>query len=269
MTAHWVVLAAAALTTLVAAAVGAALAVFAGQALPQAVRHDLVAAPGTALVAAGAFGGGDPAPASAALRTAISGALSGVPFTFWSGTWSDPLGLVPGALPARPAGVGPGSTPLLEAAALDGIASHAVLVAGGWPASAAGPAGEIPAALPATSAALLHLHVGDVLQLEDRNTSTRLTFTLTGLYAQRQLSGAAASYWQVDSLPASGSSTASGFTSYGPLVVPPSAFPARLAAASGTWVAEPDMGAFSGSQLSAVSSAVTSLEGSLNSSNTL
>jgi hypothetical protein len=33
-TAHWVVLTAAALTTLVAAAVGAALAVFAGQGLP-------------------------------------------------------------------------------------------------------------------------------------------------------------------------------------------------------------------------------------------
>ena len=46
MSAHWVVLAAAALTTLVAAAVGAALAAFAGQALPQAVRHDLVIAPG-------------------------------------------------------------------------------------------------------------------------------------------------------------------------------------------------------------------------------
>ncbi len=268
MTAHWVVLAAAALTTLVAAAVGAALAVFAGQALPQAVRHDLVAAPGTALAANGSFGGGDQASTSAALRAAVSGALAGVPFTFWSGTWSDPLGLVPGALPARPASASPGTTPLLEAAALDGIASHAVLVSGSWP-SAPGPDGEIPAALPAASAALLHLHAGDVLQLEDRNTSARLTFTLTGLYAQRQLSGAAASYWQVDPLPASGSSTASGFTSYGPLVVPSSAFPARLAAASGTWVAEPDMGAFSGSQLSAVSSAVTSLESSLNNSNTL
>ena len=231
MAAHWVVLAAAALTTLVAAAVGAALAVFAGQALPQAVRHDLVAAPGTALAAAGSFGGGDPASTSAALHTAISGALAGVPFTFWSGTWSDPLGLVPGALPGRPPSAGPGTTPLLTAASLDGITSHAVLVAGHWPSPAAGPADEMPAALPATSAALLHLRVGDVLQLEDRNTSTRVTFTLTGLYAQRQLSGAAASYWQVDSLPASGSSTASGFITYGPLLVPPSAFTARLPAA--------------------------------------
>ena len=43
--------AAAALTTLVAAAVGAALAVFAGQALPEAVRHDLSVAAGTSLTA--------------------------------------------------------------------------------------------------------------------------------------------------------------------------------------------------------------------------
>ncbi len=269
MTAHWVVLAAAALTTLVAAAVGAALAVFAGQALPQAVRHDLVAAPGTALAAAGSFGGGTPAPTSAALHTAISGALSGVPFTFWSGTWSDPLGLVPGARPARPASARPGTTPLLTAASLDGITTHAVLVAGHWPAPATGPEGAIPAALPATSAALLHLRVGDVLTLEDRNSSTRVTFNLTGLYAQRQLPGAAAAYWQLDSLPASGSSTASGFITYGPLLVPPSAFPAKLPAAGGTWVAEPDMGAFTGPRLSAVSAAITSLEGSLNSTNTL
>src|SRR3984957_14870228 len=272
MPAHWVVRAAAALTTLVAAAVGAALAVFAGQALPQAVRHDLVAAPGTALVAAGSFGG-DQASTSAALRTAISGALSGVPFAFWSGTWSDPLGLVPGALPARPASPGTSSTPLLEAAALDGITSHAVLVAGHWPAPAGAPgplAGRaIPAALPATSAALLHLHVGDVLRLTDRNTNARLAFAITGLYAQRQLTGAAAAYWQLDSLPASGSSTTSGFTSYGPLVVPPSAFQSRLAAAGGTWVAEPDMGAFAGSPLSAVSAAVMSLESSLTSSTAL
>ena len=47
MTAYWVVLAAVALTTLVAAVVGATLAAFAGQALPQAVRHELTTAGGT------------------------------------------------------------------------------------------------------------------------------------------------------------------------------------------------------------------------------
>ncbi len=133
MTAHWVVLAAAALTTLVAAAVGAALAVFAGQALPQAVRHDLVVAPGTSLVAAGSFVSGNPAQTSAALRSSIAAELGGVPFSFWQGIWSDPLGFVAGSLPAKPASITAGSTPQLEAASLDGVADHAVLVTGKWP----------------------------------------------------------------------------------------------------------------------------------------
>jgi len=269
MAAHWVVIAAAALTTLAAAAVGAALAVFAGQALPQAVRHELAVAPGNSLAAAGPFGTGDAQSTGAALKSAIGGALPGVPFTFWSGTWSNPLGLVAGALPARPAGVGAGTTPLLEAAALDGISSHAVLVAGAWPAPAGASPGEVPAALPATSAALLHLHVGDVLRLLDRNTSARLTFTITGLYAQQRLSGADAAYWQLDSLPASGSSAASGFITYGPLIVPPAAFSGPLSAATGTWVAEPDMASVSDSELSSTSARITALETAMNNSNAL
>ena len=271
MAAHWVVIASAALTTLVAAAVGSALAVFAGQALPQAVRHDLVVAPGNSLTAAGPFGDGDARSTTAALKSAIGGALPGVPFDFWSGIWSDPLGFVPGALPARPAGVRSGSTPLLEAAALDEITSHAVLVAGTWPASppAGASPGDVPAALPATSAALLHLRVGDVLRLQDRNNSARQTFAITGLYAQRQLSGTAAAYWQLDSLPASGSSAASGFITYGPLIVPPTVFPAQLAAATGTWVAEPDMASVTDTELSSTSARIAGLETAMNNSNTL
>src|ERR1700728_4747716 len=118
MTAHWGVLAAAALTTLVAAAVGAALAAFAGQALPQAVRHDLVVAPGTSLAAAGSFASGKPAQTSAALRSAIGAELGGVPFGFWPGIWSDPLGFVAGSLPAKPASITAGSIPQLQAASL-------------------------------------------------------------------------------------------------------------------------------------------------------
>jgi FtsX-like permease family len=268
MAAHWVVIAAAALTTLVAAAVGAALAVFAGQALPQAVRHDLVNAPGNYLAAAGPFAAGDPASTAATLRSAIARALPAVPFDFWSGTWSDPLGLVPGALPARPAAPA-GTTPLLAAAALEGVTSHAVLLSGRWPASSSGPDGEIPAALPATSAALLRLRPGDVLRLQDRNSGTRLAFMVTGLYAQRQPQGTAASYWQLDSLPASGSSTASGFITYGPLIVTQAAFSGPLAAGTGTWVAQPDLSSVAGSELSAVSADIASLQASLNSSNTL
>jgi hypothetical protein len=86
MTAHWVVLAAVTLTTQVAAVAGAALAVFADQALPQAVRHDLLAAPGTTLAAAGSFASGNLAQTTAALRSSIAAGLGGVSFSFWQGT---------------------------------------------------------------------------------------------------------------------------------------------------------------------------------------
>src|SRR5579859_5500370 len=147
MTAHWVVLAAAALTTLVAATVGAAFAAFAGQALPQAVRHDLVVAPGTTVAAAGSFASGSPAQTSAALRSSIASGLGGVSFSFWQGIWSDPLSFLAGSLPAKPASITPGSIPQLQAASLDGVTDHAVLVTGKWPGQFPAPAaGPIPAA---------------------------------------------------------------------------------------------------------------------------
>jgi hypothetical protein len=277
MAAHWVVIAAAALTTLVAAAVGAALAAFAGQALPQAVKHDLVVAPGTALTATGSFSGTSVSTTTDALRSGIGAALSGVPFGFWQGIWSDPLGLVRGAPPAAPSGTGK-STPLLQAAALDDIQSHAVLVSGTWPAS--GPAaGVIPAALPATAATLLKLHPGETIRLQDRSSNASLKFLITGLYAERQLTGTAASYWELNSVPASGSATAGGFTTYGPLAVAPSAFsqqlaatsvrPGQLAPATGTWVAQPAMSRFTTADLSKIPANVSALTASLANSSAL
>src|ERR1700722_9914405 len=257
MTAHWVVLAAAALTTLVAATVGAAFAAFAGQALPQAVRHDLVVAPGTTVSAAGSFASGNPAQTSAALRSSIAAGLGGVAFSFWQGTWSDPLGFLAGSLPAKPASITSGNIPQLQAASLDGVTDHAVLVTGKWPgqfpASAADP---IPAAMPASTAALLKLRPGDVLRGQDQDSGAPVTFILTGLYAERQ-SHASASYWQLSSIPASGSvngtGSNSGYTTYGPLVVSPSMFPGRLAEGTGTWVAQPDMAGFNAADLFAIS----------------
>ena len=84
--------------------------------------------------------------------------------------------------------------------------------------------GEIPAALPASAAALLHLSPGDVLTLKDGISHARISFRITGLFAPRRLSGTAASYWALNTIPASGSSTQSGYTTYGPLLVSPAAF---------------------------------------------
>jgi hypothetical protein len=258
MTAHWVVLAAAALTTLVAAAVGAALAVFAGQALPQAVRHDLSVAPGTSLTAQASVTSDQMGPVTSTLRRAIGTAIHGVPFGFWQASWSDPLGLVPGKLPATPQNIGQGNTAIVEAAALQGVTGHAVLLSGHWPAGGPGP---VQAALPAPVAALLHLSIGDVLHFKDRVSGTPVTFQITGLFGRRQESAATAAYWSMDSLPASGSSTLGGFATYGPLLVDPSAFPARLAIGGGTWFAQPDMAAFGDTDLSAISGDLSALRG--------
>ncbi len=292
MTAHRVVLAAAGLTTLVAAVIGAALAVFVGQGLPLALRHDLSVAPGTALSIAGPVSNGQTATTASTLRRAVGRSLGGVPFEFWSGTWSDPLDLLPGSLPA-PASAAKGNAPLLEAAALDGITSHAILVSGQWPAApdpgqasrtqaARAPpvSGVIPAALPASAAALLHLSPGDVLTLKDDIGDARISFRITGLFAPRRLSGAAASYWSLDSIPASGSGTQNGYTAYGPLLVSPAAFAptasgtssetaGTLEARTGTWLAQPDMAKFSDTDLSALSGGVSALQRALLNSSVL
>ncbi|HXC84876.1 MAG TPA: ABC transporter permease [Trebonia sp.] len=256
MTAHWVVLAAAALTTLVAAAVGAALAVFAGQALPQAVRHDLSVAAGTSLTAQASVNSSQLGPVTSTLRQAIGTAIHGVPFGFRQASWSDPLGLVRGKLPATPQSVGQGNTPIVEAAAMQGVTEHAVLLSGHWPAGGAGP---VQAAVPATVAALLHVSVGDVLHFKDRVSNASVTFQVTGVFARRQESATNAAYWSMDSLPVSGSSTLGGFTTYGPLLVDTSAFPAPLAVSSGTWFAQPDMAAFGDTDLSAISADLSAL----------
>jgi hypothetical protein len=263
MTAHWVVLAAAALTTLVAAAVAAMLAVFTGQALPLAVQHDLVTAPDTTLsITALVSGPSQAAQGSATLRSQIAAAMPGIPFSLREAFWSNPLGLVPGALPATPAIAGKSNTALLQAASMNGIASHAVLVAGRWPTTSGDTrSGAIPAALPASAAALLHVSAGDVLRLRDRSTNALVSFDITGVFTRRQ--GAANSYWHLSYIPASGISTGGGSTTYGPLIVSQAAFGTALTMGSGSWVGQPDMTAFSDSDLNPIAANVTSLSKSL------
>jgi hypothetical protein len=69
MNTHRLVIAAAALTTVVAAALATALAVFSSQALPRAVHHNLSHASGTALAINGSVGVGQAAQYTAILRT--------------------------------------------------------------------------------------------------------------------------------------------------------------------------------------------------------
>jgi hypothetical protein len=121
---HRPVLAAAALLTLITAALIATLAAFAGQALSQAVQRKLAAAPGTSVVISGSAQPARAAAATAAIRSTLGSDLGAKGYTLTRGTWSDPL-----RLPAR---YDSANVPLAQAAALQGVAGHAVLLSGPW-----------------------------------------------------------------------------------------------------------------------------------------
>jgi hypothetical protein len=260
MAAYWGVLAATALTAAVTAALAATITVFLGQGLPLAVQHDLAAAPDTAMsVTAQVTDPSQAVQGSAALRSRITAAMPGVPLSFQQAFWSDPLGFVPGALPASPASAGKGNTALLQAASMSGIASHAVLIAGRWPAAPSSGQRVIPAALPSSAAALLHVGVGDVLGLRDRLTNALVSFDITGVFVRRQQAGPASSFWTLSYIPASGISASGESATYGPLLVSPAAFGPALAMLSGSWVAQPDMTAVPDGSLSLIAARVSAL----------
>src|SRR5215472_14165258 len=100
--AHRLVIVAAALTTMVAAALATALTTFGSQSLPRAVRHDLATATGTSLVITGSVNAGQAAQYTHLLPAKISTALAGTPFAFYQARWSDPLGFVAGSRPVPP-----------------------------------------------------------------------------------------------------------------------------------------------------------------------
>ena len=244
LNAHRVVLAAAALTTLVAAALATTLVVFSDQALPHTVRQRLTAASGTSMIVAGPITNTNAAGYTAALRADMTTALAGVPSAFYHAYWSDPLGL-----PVKSGKV----IPIAEAAAFDGVASHAHLLAGAWPTAPARGA-PIPAALPASAAALLHVSPGDLMRLRDRANDREVSFLVTGLFQ-----ATSTVYWNLNQIAASGSSTTAGFVTYGPLVVNPAAFSGRLPIFEGSWVDQPDMSAISLGQVDTIAANVSAL----------
>jgi hypothetical protein len=263
MNAHRLVVVAAALTTVVAAALATALAIFSSQALPRAVRHDLSHASGTALAINGTVPASQAAQYTALLPGLIRPVLDGTPFAFYQAKWSDPLGFVPGALPATP--VSAGNQPIAEAAELGGITGQAALVSGHWPGAPV--SGQpIPAALPTTAAALLHVTVGDVLRLQDRVSKSDVRFVITGLYRPREVTS---EYWALDEVALAGQSTSSGFTTYGPLTVQAAAFAGALTVDSGSWLAEPQAASIPASHLTDVAGNVGALQQELENAQSL
>jgi hypothetical protein len=260
MGAHRLVIAAAALTVAVAAALATALATLGGQTLPRTVQHDLAAASGTALTITGNVDASQAAQYSSVLPSQIRSALDGAASAFYRADWSDPLGFVPGSLPVAPASRG--NHLIAEAASLGGLPAQAVLTAGRWPGAPA-PGQPIPAALPTTAALLLHVAVGDVLRLQDQNSGRYVRFAVTGLYRPRQLRS---QYWELDDIALSGSSTLAGFTTYGPLTVQSAAFAGPLAVSAASWLDQPQTASVPAGRLRAVAGNVAALQQALASS---
>jgi FtsX-like permease family len=257
--AHRMVVVAAALTTLVAAMLAGALAALGGQALPIAVRHDLSGAGDTALLISGSVSAPDDTRYQALLPGELRRALDGTPFTLYHASWSDPLGFTGTRVHAAGDNLA-----ILDAAALPDVARHAVLVSGSWPGTSAG-GDVIPAALPATAAALLHLSAGDTLTLRDRDSQDIVRFRITGLYRESHAVGVDAQYWQLNLISPGGVNTVSGFSTYGPLTVQQAAFSrpgsgARLVQAQASWLAEPRTSLIPPGDFSAIASQLNALD---------
>ncbi|HMH93326.1 MAG TPA: FtsX-like permease family protein, partial [Streptosporangiaceae bacterium] len=257
MNAHRLVIIAAAVTIAVAAALATALATVSSQALPRAVRHDLSRAAGTSFVIRGNVTAGQGARYTSLLPGKISAALEGAPFAFYRASWSNPLGFVAGARPAAPGNTR--TVQIVQAATLQAVTAQAALVSGRWPADPVG-GGPIPAALPVTAASLLHVRTGDMLQLRDRISDRLIRFTVTGLYRPRQVSSP---YWGLNDVALSGSTTISGFTTYGPLTVTAAAFSGPLTVDGGSWVAVPRTADIPAGLLRTVAANVSGLRESL------
>jgi hypothetical protein len=249
------VVAAAALTIAVTGMLASMLAVLGGQSLPQAVHNQLVDS-NTTLTLSGPVDGAQDAEYSATLPGQLKSALGGGPAGLLSGLWSDPFSFT-----GRPAPPSSGNTQEIVAATFDDFAAHAVLVRGTWPAAPV--RGEpIPAALPATAGALLHLVPGDTVRFRNAVTNAAVEFTITGLYRPADQTSR---YWQLDTIGLAGVSTSEGFSTYGPLTVQPSALAANgpLAVGSGSWLAQPDAALIPAGQFSAVAARVNALRAAL------
>jgi hypothetical protein len=212
----------------IAAALTAALVTFSARALPEAASRELRAAPKVSIAISGQIGAEQAAADSTVIRSSLRATFGTVPVSLERALWSDPLGW-----PATGTGR---TTQLTEAAAVDHITAHAVLVSGTWP-SPPERGQPIQAALPALVAARFHMKPGQLLSLPDRDTGARVRLRLTGTYRPRD---PRSPYWGLDLVGSSGVSTVGNFVTYGPLIVPPAAFSgSNLPVGQASWLARP------------------------------
>jgi len=213
------------LSVLTSTMVTVGLASFGAQALPAAEHRRLAHVSDTTIEISGQVAAARADADARVIRSSVASALGGVGFGMLSGRWSDQLTL--------PKSRGEIQVPLIQAAVLDGIAAHVRLTAGRWPGPPA-PGQPIPVALPASTAAMLHVAVGEALTLPDSLTGARARLRVTGLYRPRDPGGP---YWRLSLLGATGRLVQGSFVTYGPMLVAPSAIgPGGLTAGQASWL---------------------------------
>ncbi|GAA2743862.1 FtsX-like permease family protein [Kitasatospora cinereorecta] len=171
----------------------------------------------------------------AADDTAVTGfadqLFPGLPHTVTAAARSRALGLTATAAPGK-------DPDLTLIAALD--RNRTTLVAGSWPAPAAGKDGPVEVAVPQAALAgtgLAGAALPARLDLTDRFTGRPVTVRVTGVYRPADKDAA---YWRLDPLGGQGAQRA-GFTTYGPLLADDSVFTTGAVAQAGrSWLVEAD-----------------------------
>jgi hypothetical protein len=201
------------------------LASFGARALPAAEHRRLANVSDATIEVSGQVGTARADADARVIRSSVASALGGVGFGMLSGRWSDQLTL--------PKSRGQIQAPLIQAAVLGDVAAHVQLTSGHWPGPRR-PGQPIQVALPASTAAVLHFAVGQVLTLPDSLTGVRARLRVTGLYRPKD---PAAPYWRLSLLGASGRLAQGSFVTYGPMLVAPSALgPGGLTAGEASWL---------------------------------
>jgi hypothetical protein len=245
-------------TVLATVTLGAALASFAAQGLPQAVRAQLARSPALSIAVHRAIAAPQVGAVGRLVRAGIGRALAGVPYRLDQALWSDPLAL------AAPRGSK--AIPLVEVAAPDQIQARAVLTAGAWP----GPPRRgrpLGVALPALAARQLRARPGTILRSADRISGARTSLRVTGLYRPAD---PASPYWGIDLIARSGISSQPPYVSYGPAVASPAAFgPGGLAVGQVSWIALPNAAGIHDGDLAVLAGQISRATAALQGNNSL
>jgi hypothetical protein len=149
-------------------------------------------------------------------------------------------------------------------ATYSGIEGHARLTAGRWPSATttASPGKTVEAALPVTAARAMRLTPGRTVTLHGRIGGPPVTVRVTGLFEARRADDY---FWGGDRLVTTGVERL-GYTTFGPLVVPPATFTARFTTSvTARWLVLPSLKDIPSGRLSDVAARARALPATLGS----